>query len=450
MATRTRNMRKRNRPTIGIKSKWTMLSVVALAAVALSACGGKEAPSQSAEAPAAAAPPQPVTLTIAGPAVVWTDAEFTKYVDEPIRKKYPHITLKRIDTTAKGQTIQDLVAANQTPDIYAVQQGNMGPLLDLQLVYDATELIKKHKIDLARIQPELLEAPKPQFGLAYLPGLPVYQSTWVMAYNKSVFNRFGVPFPKDGMTWNETAEIAKKLTRSDQGIQYYGLSLARTYTDAYKQVSVPFADFATNQPMFQAQGWKDLLQFWSDFHRSVGSPPSSTDWNKAWTQEKRIGMRTIQTAVFQELLADKDLEFDVVTFPQNAKVPGMGAEMNAHWWTITKQSPNKDAAIQALSVLLSDEVQTAMTRGMRLTVLKDASIQSQTGADITGTQGKNVTAFTKLKNPTPIRFGNLTTPFLANMNKAFNSVMFESKDINTALREADEQMGKDIQADLKK
>ncbi|MDF2718537.1 MAG: extracellular solute-binding protein family 1 [Paenibacillus sp.] len=425
------------------------LSVALLATFALSACGGKEAPIKSADVPAAA-PPQPVTLTIAGPAVVWTDAEFAKYVVEPIGKKYPHITLKRVDTTAKGQLIQDLVAANQIPDIYAVQQANMGPLLDLQLVYDATELLKKHKIELGRIQPELLDSPKPQFGLSYLPGLPVYQSTWVLAYNKSVFNRFGVPFPKDGMTWTDTTELAKKLTRTEQGIQYYGLSLARTYTDAYKQVSLPFADFTTNQPLLQAQGWKDLLQFWGDFYRSIGSPPSSTDWNKAWTQEKRIGMRTIQTAVFQELLADKDLEFDVVTYPQNAKAPGIGAEMNAHWWTIMKQSPNKDAAVQALSVLLSDEVQSAMTRGMRLTVLKDAAIQSQTGADITGTQGKNVTAFTKLKNPAPVRFGNLTTQFLASMNKAINGVLFENKDINTALRESDEQMAKDIQAELKK
>lgn len=419
---------------------------LALAALALSACGEQKEP--AADPPDA--PPQPVTLTIAGPAIVWTDAEFSKYVEEPIRKKHPHISLKRIDTTVKGQTIQELVAAGQIPDVYAVQQGGMGPLLDLQLVYDASELIKKHKIDLARIQPELLEAPKPQFGISYLPGLPVYQSTWVLAYNKSVFNRFGVPFPGDGMMWSDTVEIAKKLTRSDQGIQYYGLSLARTYQDAYKQVSQPFADFAKNQPLFQEQGWKDLLQFWSDFYRSVGSPPSNTDWIKAWTQEKRIGMRTIQTILFQEQLADKDLEFDVVTYPQNPKVPGYGAEMNAHWWTITKQSPNKDAALQALAVLLSDEVQTAMTRGMRLTVLKDERIQSQTGADIAGTQGKNVTAFSKLKNPTPIRFGNLTTQFLANMNKAYNSVLFAGQDINTALREADEQMGKDIQADLSK
>ncbi|MDF2721620.1 MAG: family 1 extracellular solute-binding protein [Paenibacillus sp.] len=432
------------------KPGWVTLSTAVLTVMVLSSCGGKGASSQQSESHAAAATSAPVTLTFAGSATAWTDEQFARFIVEPVAKKYPNITLKRMNTTVKGQSLQDLVATNQIPDIYADQHGNLGAFLDLQLLYNATELIKKHKIDLNRIEPELLTGPKYRFGIEELPGLPVYVSSWTLAYNKSVFNRFGVPFPKDGMTWNETTELSKKLTRIEQGIQYYGLSLARTYTDAYKQISLPFADLNTNKPLFQTQGWNDLIQFWSEYYRAIGSPPKNTDWNKAWTQEKRIGMRTIQTSNFQELLADKDLEFDVVTSPQNAKLPGVGPEMNTHWLVITKQSSHKEEAAEVLSILLSDEVQTAMNRGMRLTVLRDANIRNQIGADIAGTEGKNVTAFMKLKYPKPVPFGNLSTQFLASMNKAFDSVLFEGKDINTALREADEQTARDIQAELKK
>jgi hypothetical protein len=87
---------------------------------------------------------------------------------------------------------------------------------------------------------------------------------------------------------------------------------------------------------------------------------------------------------------------------------------------------------------------------MRISVLNDNGIQNQVGADLAGAQTMNLKAFVKLKNPIPIRLGTLGSAFYNNMVSAYESVFYDGKDINTALREADEKMAKDIQASLQK
>ncbi|RKN74960.1 ABC transporter substrate-binding protein [Paenibacillus ginsengarvi] len=393
---------------------------------------------------------QPVTLTVAIPAANFSEEEFNKLLAEPVRKKYPYITLKFVDTSAKGQTIQELVASKQIPDFYGGQQANFAPLVDLDIKNDINGLIKSNGFDLSVIQPELLDGIKEQIGLAYLPGLPIFQSTWALAYNKSLFDRFGVPYPKDGMTWDQIADIAQIMSRTEQGVSYWGISMDRTYSDTYKQISLPFADFTKNVSTFQAPGWKQQFEFALNLFRKNGSPPllSGTDWDKAWN-EGRVAMRTASTSTFQRLLGSKDMVWDVVSYPQSPLAPGIGMEMNAHWWMITRQSPNQDAAFKALSVALSSEVQTALSRGLRLPVVKDTSIQSQAGADVAGTQGRNVVAYTKLKNPKPILYGTIVSQFVKIQADQVNAMFYQGKDTNTALREADELMNKAIQESLR-
>lgn len=143
-------------------NQWRLLSGALLLVFSslLTACGRGEQRSSEVEK---SSPVSPVTLTVAGPKY-FTDEEYQKYVSEPVRKKYPHITLKQIDTTDKGLDIASLVGANQIPDIIAFQQGNMGPLFDLRLLFDTKELAQKHKFDLSKLQPELLKGLQAQYG----------------------------------------------------------------------------------------------------------------------------------------------------------------------------------------------------------------------------------------------------------------------------------------------
>ncbi|GAA3402129.1 ABC transporter substrate-binding protein [Paenibacillus hodogayensis] len=89
--------------------------------------------------------------------------------------------------------------------------------------YDITDLVKQHNVDLNRIEPVLLdEVKRTSGGKLYM--LPVQNNIQVLFYNKDIFDRFGVGYPRDGMTWDEMLDLSKKLTRKDSGKLYFGFS----------------------------------------------------------------------------------------------------------------------------------------------------------------------------------------------------------------------------------
>src|SRR5690606_24616722 len=62
-----------------------------------------------------------------------------------------------------------------------------------------------------------------------------------LVYNKDIFNKFAVEYPKDHMTWDEVVELSKRLQRMDNGVQYYGLGLG-TSQYMYEQLALQYTD----------------------------------------------------------------------------------------------------------------------------------------------------------------------------------------------------------------
>ncbi|GIN85161.1 sugar ABC transporter substrate-binding protein [Heyndrickxia sporothermodurans] len=56
-----------------------------------------------------------------------------------------------------------------------------------------------------------------------LYGMPAGFSTMVVYYNKKLFDQYKIPYPKEGWTWDEFKESAKKL--SDKSKKQYGFSV---------------------------------------------------------------------------------------------------------------------------------------------------------------------------------------------------------------------------------
>lgn len=57
-------------------------------------------------------------------------------------------------------------------------------------------------------------------GVLY--GLPFRNDYYVLFYNKDIFDRLGVPYPSNDMTWDEYEQLAAQLTHSDENGQIYG------------------------------------------------------------------------------------------------------------------------------------------------------------------------------------------------------------------------------------
>lgn len=133
----------------GIKIATSTLLVIAIA----SACSQyKPSPEPAADTPKA---PEPVTITYVGKNGELSADDFKTYIEEPVKKKYPHITIERINEQEKGQGLADLIAAKQNIDIYAGYPLNLPTYMEYKLDYNIEDLIKLQKFDLSNIRPEL-------------------------------------------------------------------------------------------------------------------------------------------------------------------------------------------------------------------------------------------------------------------------------------------------------
>ncbi|MEF3307909.1 extracellular solute-binding protein [Paenibacillus sp. GYB004] len=437
-----------------MQKTWTFKSFTILSlALLVSACGsstpGKN--EDSSAKPSPAVNNQPVTVKIAVHAGIVNDADMKKYFIDPVKQKFPHITIERINTADKGSTLNELVAAGSIPDMVINYPYNLTDLTKLGIDYNMDALIKTHGIDLNRISPEYLESIKVVNGFNYYTGLPMNNNTFALFYNKDIFDRFGVPYPKDGMTWDEVREVAVKLTRNEGGVQYYGLFPDNVYRGAY-QASLPFVDLKNNKSVFQTEEWKNLFQLWYNLYAYPGAPVMPKELNTVH------GFKTGQIAMFSgysgqlpDLLGMKDLKWDVVTYPSNKVAPGVGQRVDSPMMSITSTSKVKDAAMQIISVLLSDEVQTEMTKNLQASVLKDPKINAEFGKATPELSSKNVVAFTKPKVAVLKSFGFVPVGSAAGIPiAAFTDLLYAGKDVNTVLREADEKMTKVIAEELQK
>jgi multiple sugar transport system substrate-binding protein len=97
-------------------------------------------------------------------------------------------------------------------------------------------------------------------GYDKLTGLPYQINSLVMFYNKDIFDKFGVPHPKENMTWAETADLARRVTRQDGGIQYVGLASQQDWHNVMRsnQFSLEPIDPVTHKATFD--GWKVIFE----------------------------------------------------------------------------------------------------------------------------------------------------------------------------------------------
>ncbi|RKN86644.1 ABC transporter substrate-binding protein [Paenibacillus ginsengarvi] len=425
--------------------KW--MSVLTLCGVMTAGCGNTGDQSPPAEVPdkAASEPAELVFHSNNGDSVETFDSLF----GNALRKQFPQYTIKYI-RSEKGQTLPELLAQNQRIDIVFASMPNFFELsMGSNLQFDMTELAQKNAVDLGKFEPTLIDGVKlSSDGKLY--GLPVTNMVQAMFYNKLIFDKFGVPYPKDGMTWEETAETAKKLNRSDGGKQYLGFAASPAHILRANSLSQPYLDPATDKPTFERDEWKKLID------AMFVAPAADQGYKDRVKALKRIPYRTEFTDT-QELAlfvfnsqfpftVPKEIEkvsWDVVALPTFKEKPRVGSQATPYLMGITSMAKNKDAAMNAIHYLTSKEVQESYSKDGIMPVLNDAGIKKAYGQN---------SAF-KDKNWQAIFYNSFApmtkiSPYHLTVENIFKSVPVDvvqgTADMNSALRTAAEKAEKAI------
>ncbi|MDF2651237.1 MAG: family 1 extracellular solute-binding protein [Paenibacillus sp.] len=120
-----------------------MLALTSVFSLAVTGCGGKEN-GNSPAAEHASKPPQPIELSFYSTCAKYDDAEFEKEFAGPTRAKFPHITF-----------------------------------------------------DIGLIQPEVVKFVQNYSDNGALYMMPKRMNAFATYYNKDIFDKFGVAYPKD-------------------------------------------------------------------------------------------------------------------------------------------------------------------------------------------------------------------------------------------------------------
>lgn len=221
------------------KKRLAALSLAAVtAAVSLAGCGGGSKPAETAapttaaaadagttaagtEAPATeAASGEKVKLTVS----VWDNANSPQFqaMADAFMAKNPSVEVELIDTQADeyNNKITVMLAGGDTdPDVIMVKDADTQVAMkEKNQILDLTDYIAKDGVDLSLYNgaAEQLQMDGKQYTL------PFRRDWYVLYYNKDLFDKAGVAYPSDDMTWDEYEALAKQMTSGEGSAKVYG------------------------------------------------------------------------------------------------------------------------------------------------------------------------------------------------------------------------------------
>lgn len=341
------------------KRFWKHSLVSAFTLCSLAACGTPSDPSATgAPDPGAAKPKsnEPVTLVFG---MTGTEEQFKLKISEnpQVKAKFPHVTF---EYRSVNVGLEKLLSSNDMPDLINVVYRKLPEVQELKLGTDLSQMVSANQFDLNKFRQENLESIRRYSGNGQLIALPdstnKTYSTYALAYNKDLFDKFGVSYPKDGMTWDEAIDLGKKLTRMDGGQAYYGLHVSNPSGVLSWQQGLNYVNQQGKVDM-SGQKWVELFRVNKRLYDEQNrvAPPNGI---ATFTNDKNFAMwaGSVRELFLNADKYDKEFRWDIVTFPSFQDAPGV-VPPEGGVFVLTSTSKKKEAAFEVLSYLLSGELQ---------------------------------------------------------------------------------------------
>jgi multiple sugar transport system substrate-binding protein len=430
-------------------------------AIGLSGCGSASkqasAPANSSnsgdsgkdggKAPAIVVPNDPVTLTFFVSAVKLTDAEFQDFFVTPLQKAHPNITLQKLD----GK-LDELIGGGTTPDIILTDNDWFQPIKKLGIPLDLDGLIKSFNFDLKPFVPEAITAIQHLDEQGHMKAVPFRMNAGAMFYNKDIFDKFGVPYPKDGMTWDDVLAASRKITRVESdGTNYVGWDPG--FPDAVESpFSQPFVDPKTNKALIDTPIYKKVMEMIKkqyDMPGFLGPKSKYTYGPNSFMKDQNLAMITewmikMTGPLIDAYNAGTFQNWDMVTIPNFPENAGKGRHALTSLLLVSQTTKYKEQAMQVIQTVTSPENQLFMSKSDSIPVLTDTNITKQYGVNVPALKGKNTASIFKFKwsqTPPPNLNDKDVQPFIRALRK---EIAVNKKDINSALREAQDAADKKL------
>lgn len=432
----------------------TMVSALsAFTLLALAACGTTKGGVES-EQPAEPQPQpkEPITLYIqniysGSP----TAEEFKEQYGKLIQQKFPYIEKIEYYSNATRPLDQVMIGKERMDIIITSQATFHTTFLPNSLQTDLTESIAQTKYDLNRLDRSSLELVR-KLGGGKLYGLPVDAGGTYMLYNKDLFDKFGIAYPPNHMTWEQFADLSRRLSRTDNGVAYHGAALAPVNFLIRNPYGLNHLDSASDKADFSNPLWSQFLNPIAALYQIPGNAKTAAQLGTSGALN--LFSKDRVAAMYSPIIANDlsltftfgDLNFDFTHFPTMPGAPG-SVQTYPNIYAVSSTSPHKAEAFDVIAFMTSDEVQMAKSRRGVFSSLNNKAIRAAFGQDAPESiKKKNLGVFAEPNAYTaPTHMSEYTATANTELNAALTEVITTGKDMNTALREAAEKANQKIE-----
>jgi multiple sugar transport system substrate-binding protein len=377
---------------------------------------------------------------------------FDKIFVQPLKKKAPNITLDIVIPPKNGLgKLQEIIGAGNVPDVIIGNTADTQDLVELGVASDLSGLIKQYNLNISGIDPQFMDSLKRFSSKGEILTLPYQINFMALFYNKDIFDKFGEPYPKDGITWDEVIAKARKLSKTEDGVQYVGFDpnsvmfLASPLTNEYFDPKTGKANLSTPE-------WKRAYEMLNQIISIPNNrfPGKLKRWhNPEFANDKNIAMNAVPNMIPEVLATAQGLNWDMTTYPVYSDHPGIAPFANGRGLYISSTSKVKDAAFQVIATLLSEDVQKIVSANGEGPAVKTPEVVGVFAKDLPYAAGKNTQSAVKVKQNAPMsptKYDTLASGIVFN----HTADLYNGKDINTVIRETEEEINKKVAEEASK
>lgn len=258
--------------------------------------------------------------------------------------------------------LQARLASGDQPDMSLMEALNLVTYRKRQLIQTFQPFVNR-EIDLSKyyriLFDELNRIPYSQSGDLF--GLPIYQHTWVLVYNKDLFDKAGVKYPDATWTWQTWEETAQKLT----GNGNYGWGGGSTFYEPWVgmvQQGSNMLDDAHQAVKFDSpEGVKTVTHLANLYTASPGTANADLKaMNLPFILTGRVAMDTNHTwSLTQDAFRTSKTPWDLAVYPPQVSAGAPKACMGfGDSVVLYSKAKNPDGAAALAKYLLSDPFQS--------------------------------------------------------------------------------------------
>jgi multiple sugar transport system substrate-binding protein len=327
------------------------------------------------------------------------------------------------------EKIKAIMTGPNPVDVMIFDSSVLGQLVNNNLLKQLDPLIKQDKIEPTDFVDTVINGIKDQGNGNLYALTPTFMPS-ALYYNKKLFSKAGVPVPTDGMNWDQVFDLAKRMKLGSGKDMTFGFSFNQwgagdNYWDMQNYIAPlqlhMFDDKAekmtVNTPLWQ-NVWKTVTGLYKD-HVTPHQEDMNYDGGGVADGGKAVVNNPYQGRLFlngkvamtigdyslindiQQLNANADklkmekLDWDIVTMPFHATVPGVGGSTSLSQLAgINSKAANPDDAWEFVKFMNGKEWAKLKSRSTYEMPARKEFIKVREGMSY------NVDAFTKMK-PAP-------------------------------------------------